>query len=678
MDLSKFSDDDLVALKYGELSRVSDAGLALLKSQMSQKRRIESNPAEYDASSPEFQAKYGQTSGMSGFERFAAGAGKSMTDLARGAGQYLGLVSREDVAESRERDAPLMATTGGKVGGVTGAVATGLPSLFVPGANTLAGASLIGAGYGALQPSTSTGETLTNTGVGAVLSPAALLAGRGVSALYRGGKAVVEPLTEKGQERIAARTLQAFAGGRDQARQAAANIGRNLDDTLPGIQPTTAELAENAGLAQMQRTLRNNPDVIQSFSEREVANRTRMIGALDDIAGDDVARANAVSARDTVADDLYGRAREQGADASRIAKANAAASKAAAEEMRSIAGALPMQSDEQAALMLGSRSSRDIQGSYRAVQNAAEEGALQFDQAGNITGGRFIGGLDIGDLLKRPALRSAISSARTTASDFGQSVDNNNPVSLLHWAKKTLDGQIGEAARAGNNIKLASLKSAQKALLNRIEDISPSYKLARESYEAASVPINRMDIGAAFRDRLVPALGDSGKMTGLNANAFAQALRKGDDIAANVTGFSRAKLADILTKDQVDMLGKVSRQLARQANANDLGRAAGSNTAQNLASQNIMRQFLGPLGLPESTMQRAAESTLLQSVMRPAQFTVKLGEQRAIEKLAQAALDPKKAQGLLEAGVDPQVIGWLRYQGLLGPSAVSGANAAKQ
>ena len=131
---------------------------------------------------------------MSAMERGAAGAGKAMTDLARGAGQALGLVSREDVAESRKRDAPLMDTTAGKVGNLVGNVAATIPTAFIPGANTVTGAGVIGAGLGLLQPSTSTKETLANVALGgaggaggqAVMNRVAQIANQGGNAVTQG------------------------------------------------------------------------------------------------------------------------------------------------------------------------------------------------------------------------------------------------------------------------------------------------------------------------------------------------------------------------------------------------------------------------------------------------------------------------------------------------------------
>lgn len=94
--------------------------------------------------------------------RFAAGVGKAITDVGRGVGQAVGLVSRQDVTNSRQQDAPLMATTAGKVGDIAGTIAATAPAALIPGANTLLGGAAIGGLTGFLQPSASSGETLRN------------------------------------------------------------------------------------------------------------------------------------------------------------------------------------------------------------------------------------------------------------------------------------------------------------------------------------------------------------------------------------------------------------------------------------------------------------------------------------------------------------------------------------
>lgn len=121
------------------------------------------------------------TEGMSWSQRFFAGAGKAMTDIARGAGQMAGLVSQEEIDAARARDAALMQTGAGAAGNIVGGVAIGLPAMLVPGANTLAGAAATGAALGALQP-TATGESrVGNVALGATGGVAGQAAGTALS-----------------------------------------------------------------------------------------------------------------------------------------------------------------------------------------------------------------------------------------------------------------------------------------------------------------------------------------------------------------------------------------------------------------------------------------------------------------------------------------------------------------
>lgn len=102
-------------------------------------------------------------------ERGLEGTGKAFADIGRGVGERVGLVSPQQVAASRAIDAPLMATTAGKVGNVTGNVAAALPLMFTPGVNTVAGGALVGATLGAIQPTAPGESVVKNTLTGAAM-----------------------------------------------------------------------------------------------------------------------------------------------------------------------------------------------------------------------------------------------------------------------------------------------------------------------------------------------------------------------------------------------------------------------------------------------------------------------------------------------------------------------------
>lgn len=109
---------------------------------------------------------------MSGGERVLSGIGKTLTDLGRGAGQMVGMVSDEDVQNSRERDSALMDTPGGKLGSAIGGIVPLAATALIPGANTYTGAGVIGSLYGALQPTTEDESRLANTAIGGGLGVA--------------------------------------------------------------------------------------------------------------------------------------------------------------------------------------------------------------------------------------------------------------------------------------------------------------------------------------------------------------------------------------------------------------------------------------------------------------------------------------------------------------------------
>ena len=221
-------------------------------------------------------------------ERGLAGAGKALTDLGRGVGQRLGMVSVEEVAESRRRDAPLMATTAGKVGNIGANVAVLAPTAMIPGANSLAGSATVGALAGLAQPSLSTGETVGN----------ALMGGAGGAA----GQVVANGIGRAAQ---AART-NVTSG---QVQSAAA--GRAL-----GMRLTPGKASGSRALQKLEAAMESNPltsagfDAIKTGNQR-VVNRAaaQSIGeTADELSTPVLARAT----------DRLGRVFDQVADATPV------------------------------------------------------------------------------------------------------------------------------------------------------------------------------------------------------------------------------------------------------------------------------------------------------------------------------------------------------------------------
>lgn len=183
------------------------------------------SPAAIEARSPVAQADpnspHPVTSEVGAMlDNLRTGAGKYFADLGRGLGQKLGLTSYQDVADSRARDAPLMATTAGKVGNIGAGILTAAPAMAIPGANTVAGAAAIGGVTGALQPAASTQEAITNPVLGAAV---------GAGAQYVGQK-----VGQYASDRLAARaTQQAEDTSANSVRDAVLQEGRKAGYVVP-------------------------------------------------------------------------------------------------------------------------------------------------------------------------------------------------------------------------------------------------------------------------------------------------------------------------------------------------------------------------------------------------------------------------------------------------------------
>jgi hypothetical protein len=222
--------------------------------------------------------------------------------------------------------------------------------------------------------------------------------------------------------------------------------------------------------------------------------------------------------------------------------------------------------------------------------------------------------------------------------------------------------------------EIGAVKSTLGALNDWTAENIPKLRMADQIFAKLSQPLNQMDIGQQLSNKLVPALGDFGGNAPLRASQYATALRNGDQLAANATGWKGATLDSVLSPEQMRTLNQVGQQLARTSNANSTG-VVGSNTGQNLVGQNLLRQLLGPLGLPQSMGERIAQSTLGRQITRPLKFVAGYGEDDIRNHLASAMLDPKMAGGLLNMKPSALARALRVRQGLFGPVTVGAGNS---
>jgi hypothetical protein len=217
--------------------------------------------SQYSATEqPKPEPSYSPTEGMNFGQRAAAGIGKAFTDADQGMRQLAshpimatsplraltalrGEVSEEDVAEKRRLDAPLMATSGGKAGNFAGNLALAAPTMMVPGANTVTGSALAGAGLGMIQPAESGMERATNTGLGA---------GLGAFGQWAGGKLSGWISSKLGTRQAAADTAKAQNATRDATIQSALDAGYSVPPATTNPSALNTALESVAGKAQTQ------------------------------------------------------------------------------------------------------------------------------------------------------------------------------------------------------------------------------------------------------------------------------------------------------------------------------------------------------------------------------------------------------------------------------------------
>lgn len=197
----------------------------------------------------------------------------------------------------------------------------------------------------------------------------------------------------------------------------------------------------------------------------------------------------------------------------------------------------------------------------------------------------------ITQLLKRPSINDASKTAQRWAIERGERPSSTGSMAALHDVKKSLDDAISKATREGLGGEVAALSNTKEKLLSVIEKVSPKYKEARETYAAMSKPINQMDIGQSLYNKFEPALSQAATYPfKITAENLARAVQNGDSLAKSVTGFSGAKLADILTPEQLNTVHGVIKDSAMRAAAENIGRGVGSDTVQKISMSHLANE----------------------------------------------------------------------------------------
>lgn len=545
----------------------------------------------------------------SGFDKFFAGAGKAVADTGRGLGQVVGLVSEQDVSESRQRDAPLMDTGEGTIGNIAGHVATMLlpggimkgagkaakiPWLQVAGQQFMAPSMVktalpIGTVTGAVAPAESWEERLRNVGLGAGATaavPAVLNTASGI-------KAALQPRLQSGREAIVGRILNEASGGERFARDAAQRLS-TAQPKIPGSYPTIGQASGNEGLAALERTVRQtNPTAGNMLGERFREQALARSDFLDDLAGEGGRRARITAARSAKADEMYRVARDAGIDLSQLSPA----------------------------------------------------------RKGEIT-----------KLLQRPAIQDALKDARRMAlNEFQKVKDPAGSVKGLDYLRRALNDQIGSAR--GNEQRI--LIGLRERLDKTLESLSPEYMAANRAFRKMSGPVTRLDVTAAINQMAREPVNRT-----IQPTRLARALS--NNTARSVTGMRGATLEGAVGPRYTNALNALMDDMRSAQFAQNAGRG-GSDTIQKAAYSSMMERAGMPTWMRNAIVSQVAGPVGAAAVGAADKALEASATRAINELLATATLNPQIAARLMQSGRPNAILDLLGrsalYAGPLGMSA---------
>ncbi|UCV01739.1 hypothetical protein [Dechloromonas denitrificans] len=356
-----------------------------------------------------------------------------------------------------------------------------------------------------------------------------------------------------------------------------------LKQVVPGSLPTTAAAAGDVGLSGLQRTMQNSsPEFAAELTNRITGQNTARTAALEGIAG----------------------------TAGKIATAKAERN-AATDAMRES--------------VLGRAGNIDAQGLLSGVDNLLADP----NNAGRIS-------------------QAALSSVRDQLSGAignGGTIDARALYALRKDINDVLSGKLqGEAG----NLRYASGQlNAVKGMFDDAIDsasrravpaegagIVPSWKDYLITYTEQSKPINQMEVLQDVLKRMQTGATDTAGNLMLSPAKLNQILKN-----------DGADLAKRLSPEQLQILRNVAADMNAGQLAMNAGKATGSNTVQNIAQDQLLRQALGN-SLGGSTPVRMVLGNLLRIPYGRA-------NQEIQQRIGSAMLNPEEAARLLESGTQP-------------------------
>jgi hypothetical protein len=527
--------------------------------------------------------------GMSGFERFKAGAGQSVASTGRGIAQLAGLLSREDVDAARQADAPLLRTGAGLSGAITGNVAQivapggalklgakvpqlsrAAPALDAAGSaflpSTVRGAAASGAGFGAVQEVGTGDSRAGNIALGGLAGTLGAALPRAATAVTERAARLSPAFTQGQQERAAAEVLEQFASNPDAVRRALSTS----QVLVQGTRPTLAEATEDAGLAGLQKFMGNRPELQPALRETAEANNAARVKAIEDAFG--------------------------GADAATIDRLTGARDLAARQILRPISNI----------------SLKDV----TPVNNAVDRLIVKNASAKNV--------------------REALGAVKEEIGTIKTVQDAHN---VRQYIDQLISGQV--EGRAGAKFAQRELMTVKDVLDRQMRQAYPEWGKFLREYKAASKEIGQVKVGNRLLDK-GPNISGVGDIPVLSPDKFSGAAADMDRLAAQATGFRRARAENIVTQQQSKVVDEVRRDLERFSRSNSRAApiAGGSATMQNAVGGTRVQDALGPVG-----------ATMIEPVSGAALLFLNAARKNYGEKVAgivnEAILSPDRAAEIL-------------------------------
>jgi hypothetical protein len=204
----------------------------------------------------------------------------------------------------------------------------------------------------------------------------------------------------------------------------------------------------------------------------------------------------------------------------------------------------------------------------------------------------------------------------------------------------TLDGLKSELAKKEN----AFIKDQLNNIKTDLTDAIPGYRQAQETFATKSKPINQAEVATFLKEKLAPAMTEeTGK---LKTAAFIKAVEDAPQTLKRTTGQARFQnLNEVLTPDQIKVVGQIKDELARTAKFEEQA-AAGRATSRgsDLASQAIA-DVAGGTKFP-GLMSRVA--TVANVIIDRLEGRI---NRRLATEMALEMLDPKASAATLEAAL---------------------------